>query len=265
MALYPLKTKETFYRSCRYTIDYTMTLQAAPVRMPGWDSNEGLRSPFRALRIRLEIIVARSNAFASRQGRSPSSEPDPDYCGRRRRFLEDRLEALARPDLSSDPRCPLSGQIAELDATSAVHRDRPEVGRVLRFWAKLDRFSWLADERLKASIALSPIIVRVLQADDREAQLAAGLVGLRFVRHFAALDSGGTMVVDPSTLRRGIYRIKNPEGLEDDAQVRDVAGGSDMPLSESVYRERGYEPPFDDLPWREDYLAVLSARSDPET
>ncbi len=71
------------------------------------------------------------------------------------------------------------------------------------------------------------------------------------------------MTVDPRTLRRGIYRYKNPAPLEADAQVQDVHGGSDMPLSESEYRERGYEPSFDDLPWRDDYLASLeSAKHD---
>ena len=64
------------------------------------------------------------------------------------------------------------------------------------------------------------------------------------------------MTVDPKTLRRGIYRIKTPEGMEDDAQVEDVDGGSAMPLPESVYRQREYEPPFDKLPWREDYYAA---------
>jgi hypothetical protein len=59
-------------------------------------------------------------------------------------------------------------------------------------------------------------------------------------------------------LRRGIYRTKTPDGMEDDAQVQDVHGGSDMPLSESLYRERGYEPPYDDLLWRDDYFAQKS-------
>jgi len=62
------------------------------------------------------------------------------------------------------------------------------------------------------------------------------------------------MVVDPKTLRRGIYRSRMPEGMEDDAQVQDVNGGSDMPLPESTYRERGYSPPFDDLPWSDEYF-----------
>lgn len=48
---------------------------------------------------------------------------------------------------------------------------------------------------------------------------------------------------------RGISRIKRPEGIEDDAVVRDV-GGNEWSVSESTYRSRGYEPPFDDLPWQ---------------
>ena len=70
------------------------------------------------------------------------------------------------------------------------------------------------------------------------------------------------MTADPKTLRRGIYRVKNPVGIEDDAQVRDVHGGSDMPLPESIYREREYSPPFEDLPWRDDYFAAQKAESD---
>lgn len=64
------------------------------------------------------------------------------------------------------------------------------------------------------------------------------------------------MAVDPRTLRRGIYRQKMPEGIEDCAQVKDVNGGSQMPLDESLYRARGYEPPFEKLPWIEDYNAT---------
>lgn len=70
------------------------------------------------------------------------------------------------------------------------------------------------------------------------------------------------MVVDPKTLRRGIYKYSNPAPMEADAQVQDVHGGSDMPLPESTYRERGYEPPFDELPERDDYLADKKDASD---
>ena len=70
------------------------------------------------------------------------------------------------------------------------------------------------------------------------------------------------MTVDPKTLRRGIYRSKMPKGMEDDAQVQDVHGGSDMPLPESTYRSRGYEPPFDELPWRDDYFAAQKDKGD---
>lgn len=55
-----------------------------------------------------------------------------------------------------------------------------------------------------------------------------------------------------STLRRGICRVKRPVGMEDDAIVQDVNGGTEMPLAESIYRERGYEPPYDDLQWRDE-------------
>ena len=69
------------------------------------------------------------------------------------------------------------------------------------------------------------------------------------------------MPVDPRTLRRGIYRIKRPRGIEDDAHVEDA--GTDMPLPESIYRQRGYEPPFDDLPWSDDYFASKDKQHSP--
>lgn len=69
----------------------------------------------------------------------------------------------------------------------------------------------------------------------------------------------GNMATDPRTLRRGIYRSANPSPLEHDVQVQDVNGGSDMPLPESIYRARGYEPPFDELPWRDEYFAARDA------
>ena len=70
------------------------------------------------------------------------------------------------------------------------------------------------------------------------------------------------MAVDPKTLRRGIYRYANPAPMEADAQVQDVNGGSDMPLPESTYRERGYAPPFDELPLRDDYFAAQKSERD---
>jgi hypothetical protein len=55
-------------------------------------------------------------------------------------------------------------------------------------------------------------------------------------------------------LRRGIYRIENPHS-EDEVQVRDVNGGAEMPISESLYRSRRYDPPVEDLPTREQFYA----------
>lgn len=46
--------------------------------------------------------------------------------------------------------------------------------------------------------------------------------------------------------------------MEDDAWVEDRGIGMDIP--ESLYRTRGYEPPFDDLPWKEDYDAAQAKR-----
>lgn len=45
----------------------------------------------------------------------------------------------------------------------------------------------------------------------------------------------------------GKHRTKRPDGIEDDAWVED--DGVSMDIPESRYRERGYEPKFEDLPW----------------
>jgi hypothetical protein len=52
-------------------------------------------------------------------------------------------------------------------------------------------------------------------------------------------------------MRRGLYRIHGSDGRSDEVRAED--DGIEMPLAESVYRARGYLPPFDDLPWQEDY------------
>ena len=47
---------------------------------------------------------------------------------------------------------------------------------------------------------------------------------------------------------RGICRVKRPEGMEDEIRVRD-AGGYEWTVTLAVYRQRGYEPPVNELPW----------------
>lgn len=47
----------------------------------------------------------------------------------------------------------------------------------------------------------------------------------------------------------GIERIKKPDPFEDEVLVRD-SGGNDRELPESIYRERGYLPLIESLPWR---------------
>lgn len=59
-------------------------------------------------------------------------------------------------------------------------------------------------------------------------------------------------------MKRGLYRIHGIGGLADDVRVED--DGIEMPLEERLYRARGYLPPVDDLPWREDYM--ISEQSD---
>ncbi len=51
--------------------------------------------------------------------------------------------------------------------------------------------------------------------------------------------------------RRGYYRTRRPDGVEDEAWTGDPAGAQGV--SESLYRAKGYEPAWEDLPWKEDY------------
>lgn len=68
------------------------------------------------------------------------------------------------------------------------------------------------------------------------------------------------MVVNQSTLRRGIYRVDGVGGLPNWAQVEDVNGGSSMPLDEDIYRQRRYQPPYESLPTRAEYEASRNAQ-----
>jgi hypothetical protein len=45
---------------------------------------------------------------------------------------------------------------------------------------------------------------------------------------------------------RGVYRIKNQH--EDSVWITDGTAG--LQISESRYRDRGYQPPVESLPWR---------------
>jgi hypothetical protein len=58
-----------------------------------------------------------------------------------------------------------------------------------------------------------------------------------------------------SDLRRGLYRIEVP-GSEGEVQVQDVNGGSEVSITESLYRMRGYEPPLKNLPSRDEYFTT---------
>jgi hypothetical protein len=53
-------------------------------------------------------------------------------------------------------------------------------------------------------------------------------------------------------VRRGMYRIPGIDDRPNDVRVDD--DGISVPVEESLYRNRGYEPSVDDLPWRDDYF-----------
>jgi len=53
-------------------------------------------------------------------------------------------------------------------------------------------------------------------------------------------------------MKRGIYRIQGAGDLPNDVRVDD--DGIEVPLEERLYRARGYLPPFENLPWQDQYL-----------
>jgi hypothetical protein len=53
-------------------------------------------------------------------------------------------------------------------------------------------------------------------------------------------------------MKRGLYRIHGVGDLPNDVRVDD--DGIEVPLHEGLYRARGYLPPFDDLPWSDEFL-----------
>jgi hypothetical protein len=53
---------------------------------------------------------------------------------------------------------------------------------------------------------------------------------------------------------RGIYRERKGWGNQDSARVK-YDERQELDLSEDRYRERGYRPPFDQLPWKEEGAA----------
>jgi len=55
-------------------------------------------------------------------------------------------------------------------------------------------------------------------------------------------------------IARALYRTHGSGGLSNDAKVTTAI--SRFYITETVYRERGIEPKFDDLPWKEEYGAA---------
>lgn len=60
---------------------------------------------------------------------------------------------------------------------------------------------------------------------------------------------------------RGLYREKEGWGSQDSARITDDTIGMDV--SEAQYRERGYQPPFDKLPWKHEYDTAQKNKADP--
>ena len=56
------------------------------------------------------------------------------------------------------------------------------------------------------------------------------------------------MPVEP----RGIYRERKGWGDQDSARVK-YDEHQELDVPEDRYRDRGYQPPFDQLPWKDDW------------
>ena len=58
-------------------------------------------------------------------------------------------------------------------------------------------------------------------------------------------------------MTRGVYRIFDPENGAHVVHVQ-YDSLSEMDISEQRYRQRGYKPVFDALPWKEDHEAATA-------
>jgi hypothetical protein len=50
---------------------------------------------------------------------------------------------------------------------------------------------------------------------------------------------------------RGLYRERNGWGNQDSARVK-YDEHQELDVSEDTYRARNYQPPFDELPWKDE-------------
>jgi hypothetical protein len=49
----------------------------------------------------------------------------------------------------------------------------------------------------------------------------------------------------------GLYRTRGLKGMPNTVRVQDVGGiEMEMDIPEQRYRDNGYEPPYEQLPWR---------------
>ncbi len=60
-----------------------------------------------------------------------------------------------------------------------------------------------------------------------------------------------TAIYSPFMEGRGVYKERNGWGTQHSVHVKyDV--GEELDMSEDRYRARGYQPPFDQLPWKDE-------------
>jgi hypothetical protein len=65
-----------------------------------------------------------------------------------------------------------------------------------------------------------------------------------------------TVMAQPA---RGLYRTRGVSGFSNNAKV--VIDVLSFHITEAVYRERGCEPRFDTLPWKDQYDAAINSSS----
>ena len=64
-------------------------------------------------------------------------------------------------------------------------------------------------------------------------------------------------------MKRGLYRIQGVGDLPNDVRVDD--DGIEVPLEERLYRAHGYQPPFESLPWQDQYLKLQPSAESRDT
>ena len=76
--------------------------------------------------------------------------------------------------------------------------------------------------------------------------------GLKFSITFEAIQSNRAAILGQAVMEpHGLYRERNGWGTQHSVRVK-YDEHQELDMAEDRYRARGYQPPFDQLPWKDE-------------